>query len=188
MFGESLINDAQLVIRPDDSWSDIGQRLEQLQGQGPFNGFGDVVTSGHGDIANMSHGKITLDALKSTIDPVTKAPNGPGSSFIRALGSSMEPGSTIRLQHCNLAAGPAGQEFLQLWANLSNRTVVGWDDWYAGVPHGQEWIATPGGGSPTAGKLYPPYQGSKEQQKAGNDGFKIVPAEAKPNPGGYIIN
>ena len=56
-----------------------------------------------------------------------------------------------------------GRQFIQLMANIMGHKVHGWDDWIAVTPHGQEWIATPGGTAPQEGKLYPRWDGTGKE-------------------------
>jgi len=45
-------------------------------------------------------------------------------------------------------------------AKITNRRVIGWDDWYAVVPHGRQYEALPNGAINEIGNTGREYEGS----------------------------
>lgn len=82
----------------------------------------------------------------------------------------LKDGARIIHRHCNVAGSEEGRNLIQKEADITGAEVHAWDDWYAIKPWGNEWVATPGGGSPKRDGYWGRYPGSKVQEKK-DDGW-----------------
>ena len=71
----------------------------------------------------------------------------------------MASNAVIEIKACNTAAQDEGvpdKRMLKLVAEITQRKVIGYDDIYGPVPHGQQYIVGPDG-TVTKGVKYPQY-------------------------------
>ena len=112
-------------LNPD--WEAAIQWLTTIRGN-----IGDVTISGHGGPGHV--GPFNLQNIND--------PNSGAYQFLKALGQRSGKGGKIVIKSCQVAKGPRGLKFLIDLAKLTGKDVVGYTDWYAVTPHGDEIAAT----------------------------------------------
>ena len=81
--------------------------------------------------------------------------------FLRRLGSrKCEENKEVRLNSCYEFGSQEDNARMKRLATTLGMKVVGWDDWYAIVPHGKEWTAWPDGTLEQTGDTKKVYEGS----------------------------
>lgn len=148
-------------INPKDAdWAERAiARLQAFRDRG--RQYDRVIIAGHGDSADLAHGTITAEMLGD-------AQSGP-FRFFTAIGQALKQDEAeITFRCCSVASGQNGKDFLVLISRLTGATIRAYDDWYAIVPHGREWIAgqreSQRGEAPRAGKQYRPFKGTLIQR------------------------
>ena len=116
-------------------------------------GFGAAVTTG--DLRNSASG---------------------ANQFFKYLGSRMSPNNGgITLRACSMGGN---QPFMDAMSAVAPSRVIGWNDWYAIVPHGKEFTSFPDGTYRETGDTFRRWDGSWLQWLPGG-GRKPKPGDGK---------
>lgn len=108
-----------------------------------------IVITGHGSLTKA--GPFELAQIQK--DESQQA------EFLKLLKQKAAEGATIELRACSTCS-ERDQQMLKRMAELTGLKVIGYDDTYAVKPHGQQWIAKPGGKEVEQGVKYPAYKDS----------------------------
>lgn len=140
------INDVYVETGTNIDWDDLERKI--LSQMNKYDTIYVITVTGHGrkftkhvDDQEM---KDFLDSLKERMHWVNKG---------------------VRLNSCQEALSQSGRDDMVKLAVELETEVVGWDDWYAVVPHGKEYTATPDGNitqTGDTGLTY--YSGEKKDQ------------------------
>jgi hypothetical protein len=128
-----------------DKWKDAIEMLSSIA-DGSLQ---QIVITGHG--STQKAGPFAFDQIRDS--------NSLQSRFLKLLKQKAAPGATIELRACSTCS-EKDQKLLTRMAELTGLQVIGYDDTYAIWPHGQQWIAKPGGKEVEQGVKYPAYKDS----------------------------
>ncbi len=134
----------------DAKWDAAIAELKKI----PDGSLTSVVFAGHG--SPVLFGPFTLDDLDN--------PNSKASQFLTLLKLKMATNAVIEIKACNTAAQEKGipdKKMLKLVAKITQRKVIGYDDIYGPVPHGQGYIVHPDG-TVADGVKYPRFEDTLE--------------------------
>ena len=148
----------------DAKWEAAMAELRKI----PDGSLDSVVFAGHG--SPREFGPFRLADLEK--------PNSKASQFLTLLKQKMAPNAVIEIKACETASqaeGIADKRMLKLVAERTQRKVIGYDDIYGPVPHGQQYIVDPEG-KVTKGVKYPRFEETVEGwiEKQGDDILKFL--------------
>jgi RHS repeat-associated protein len=138
-------SDISLAVDPATvDWTAMLQRLKSQLSEG--DSISSVSILGHTGFG----GAISTKELVN--------PNSPEHAFFKYLGTRMcDKNCGITLRACEMGRN---EPFMLAMAAAANTDVIGWDDWYAVVPHGKEFTAHPNGGYEQTGDTHRKWDGS----------------------------
>lgn len=110
----------------------------------------------HGAAGQLTLGGTVVDSLSLSLTGSTQA------RTLADMGSHLAPGGALMFYACDLAAGPAGQAFVQQLAQTAGATVAASTDLTGSAAQGGNWVleASSGGSSTVTALAAPGWQGT----------------------------